>query len=347
MYKLWSCIGCVKGMVKKTIETCILERTEYPLWDKLVDSTSWGTIFHISRWLKHNENLVIYGCFKKDELVGGCPLFIKDGIFRTASSTFDMCPYVGIMIQDTNGNNVRKKEKHNQDIIQSLCKMFDKERFSRIDISFPPNSQIDLRPFIWNNWRHGLHYAYFFDLTNDIDKSISKTARNTITKAEKNNLVVKKLIDVDVFYNLYIDTYKRQDLIPPLGKSFFEDVLHMIKYPTYESIGQMWVAETSSGIPVASEIIFWDDNNCFRWAAAGSSELRYLGGTSLLLYHVFKDMKEHGFSSINLMGANTPHLSMFLSSFNPDMVWFCNVFKCSWFRDLLEYSYNKLKIQGE
>jgi len=51
------------------------------------------------------------------------------------------------------------------------------------------------------------------------------------------------------------------------------------------------------------------------------------GGTSLLLYEIFESLKKRGHSKINLMAANTPQLTKFISSFNPDLVNYYNISK--------------------
>jgi len=321
------------------METRILTETEYSLWDKLVEDSSQGTLFHTSRWLNNNGNLAIYGCFRNDELVGGCPLFIRDGIlFRSASSTFDMCPYAGIVIKDSLSDDVRKQEKYRKDIIGSLCDIFNKERFSKIEIAFSPNSLFDIRPLMQDGWKYKLRYAYYFDFDEMV---VSKKVRNILKKAQKNDLDIIEAYDVNIFYGLYIDTYRKQGQSPPMSKKFFMDTLNIIKK---YNMGQMWMVE-KEGIPLSAEIILWDNNDCFRWAAASNPEYNQLGGTTFLLFNVLKELKRLGFSSINLMGANTPHLVRFLSAFNPRLVSFHNVYKYSWFRDVFEYGYNKLLVK--
>ena len=65
------------------IEVKELVPSEYKEWDLLVEKAKPGTLFHTSEWLEIcrdvlSRDLKIYGCFRSDELVGGCPLFIKN-----------------------------------------------------------------------------------------------------------------------------------------------------------------------------------------------------------------------------------------------------------------------------
>jgi hypothetical protein len=88
----------------------------------------------------------------------------------------------------------------------------------------------------------------------------------------------------------------------------------------HERAGEVWTAETVGGDLACAEIIIWDDKRAYRWSAASNTDLRDTGATSLLLTEIFRDLKERGFKEINLMAANTPHLSRFIASFNPRLL---------------------------
>ena len=77
----------------------------------------------------------------------------------------------------------------------------------------------------------------------------------------------------------------------------------------------------------AAEVITWDNHMAHRWSAASNFDYKDTGATSLLLFEIFLDLQEKGFDRINLMAGNTPHLSMFISSFNPELVPYYSVEK--------------------
>ena len=106
------------------IEVRELAPTEYKEWDLLVEKAQPGTIFHTSQWLEICRDVLfrdlrIYGCFRNDELVGGCPLFVKNlkGILKIASSTCNMTDYCGLLIEESSSSKWRNKVKEN-----SYCK---------------------------------------------------------------------------------------------------------------------------------------------------------------------------------------------------------------------------------
>jgi len=82
-----------------------LKKSEYHLWDELVEKSHHGTIFHNSGWIGLTSRLLkkeaaIYGCFEKGRLIGGASLYIYLDIMglKVASSRTVMTPYGGMVI---------------------------------------------------------------------------------------------------------------------------------------------------------------------------------------------------------------------------------------------------------
>jgi lipid II:glycine glycyltransferase (peptidoglycan interpeptide bridge formation enzyme) len=305
------------------IEVRELKKDEYKLWNDLVESSPHGTIFHNSDWLTTcsellNKRLKIYGCFENEELVGGCSLYIYKlkRFFKTASSIIEMTPYGGVVLSQSPSSKVREQEQTYSNIIKLLCNAFDNEHFDHIQITNSPDF-VDIRPFTWNGWDSKIHYTYYFNLENDVEKNISKNVRWSIRKAIKNNITIKKLNNPSTYYELFSMTFKRQSLKPPITKEFLEKMIDILKT---KNTGEMWIAETSSGEVASAEIVIWDNKRAYRWSAASHTNFKDTGATSLLLYEIFQDLKNRGFKEINLMAANTPHLTKFISSFNPRLV---------------------------
>jgi hypothetical protein len=295
------------GDIMSNIEVKELKKEDYELWDELVENSPHGTIFHSSDWLTTcseilNKKLKIFGCFENEELVGGCSLYVyKSKFLKTASSTIEMTPYGGV-------------------ILAQSPSAFDDEHFDTIQITNSPDF-VDVRPFIWNGWDSKIHYAYYFNLENEIEKSISKKVRNIIRKAIKNNVTIKKLSDASIYYELFSMTFERQNRNPPVTKEFLETMIELLNS---KNAGEMWIAEVAS-----AEIVIWDNKRAYRWSAALHTNFKDTGATSLLLYEIFRDLKNRGFKEINLMAANTPQLTKFISGFNPKLVPYYGVEKSS------------------
>jgi hypothetical protein len=313
------------------IEVRELKKNEYGVWDELVENSPHGTIFHSSDWLTTcsellNKKLKIFGCFENGQLVGGCSLYTHKlkRFFKVASSTIEMTPYGGVVLAQSQSTKVREQEQTYSNIIKSLCNTFDNEHFNHIQIINSPDF-VDVRPFTWNGWDSKIFYAYYLIL-NDFEKRLSRDPKRNIKKAIKNEISIEKSNDITSFYELFEETFSRQGLKPPVTKGFLVTVFDMLL--KYEK-GEMWIAKTKSEEIVAAEIFVYDNKRAYRWSAATHTELRKTGAYSLLLFEVFRDMQNRGFKEINLMAANTPQLTEFITSFNPKLVPYYKVEKSS------------------
>jgi len=320
---------------------------EQRLWDELVGASPQGTIFHKSFWLETSSDLFdkdlrIYGCFNGESLVGGCSVYLgRFKFMRFASSTVEMTPYGGLVLEQTSTSKVRERESSYNEAIDALVRRFDQSGLPYIKLTNSPGL-IDIRPFSWNGWNSKVLYTYCFDLDGDIGERISKKARNTVRKAAKSEITIKISRDIDAFYGLFSMTFERQGLKPPVTREFME---RMIKLVDDKGIGDMWIAETGSGEIAAAEIFIWDNLRAYRWSAASHPGYRDTGAPSFLLYDIFGHLKELGFKEVNLMAANTPNLTRFISSFNPRLVPYYSVERKSLLGKIGEMGYQGLHRQ--
>jgi hypothetical protein len=311
---------------KKTSEVEVKELApeDYGTWDELARESSQGSIFHKSFWLAFSANalkreLKIYGCFEGGNLIGGCSVYVrKMGSLRVADSILPMTPYGGVVLARPRSDNVRKQEEACANIIRQLDKAFGAAGYDYICITNSPEF-IDIRPFTWNGWRSSVSYAYYLDVQEFSDETVSKEVRWSARKAIEKGVTVKKLDipDASSFYRLLLVTYRRQSLEPPVSADFLENALKTLMS---EHACEMWTAETPSGDLASAEIIVRDAKRAYRLSAASDSRLRQTGATSLLLCEILRDLKVRGFKEINLMAANTPRLAKFVAAFNPRLL---------------------------
>jgi hypothetical protein len=323
------------------VEVKILKQNEYNRWDEFVNESPQGTIFHTTNWLVTaskvlNENLNIYGFFEGDNLVGGCALFSRKikGLLSKATSSCLMTPYFGLIWKEINHNKVRKEERLQRECLTKFANILDEYKCDYIDIINPPGF-IDLRPFTWNGWNSEIKYTYYLN-TDNIKKSTD--ARRSIKKAIKNEIVIDKSDDINEYYELFKETFSRQNLEPPASKELIKSIYHKL---SSNNQAELWTARTSDGELAAAEIFVIDSKTPHRWTAATSTELRKTGAYSLLLDEVFTNYKNKGYETINLMAANTPQLTEFITSFNPVLVPYYTVRQSSLQYKLIKFIYNK------
>ncbi|MDN7023716.1 GNAT family N-acetyltransferase [Methanoculleus sp. FWC-SCC1] len=300
-----------------------VQSDEYRAWDRLAVDSQQGTVFHMSDWIRTCASLsrtsaLPVGYYEDDILTGGCLLYVraKFGLLHFADSTARLTPYGGYLLPEPVSTRVREREGLNRSIILGIADEISRMGFIDVNIVNTPAFQ-DILPLTRNDWASRVYYTYMLPLVADVDSRLSKKVRWAVRKGEKNGIRIGKCYDPEVYWDLSIHTYAKQNRKPPYTKAFLTGMLEMIAENTF---GEMWIARMPDGEAIAAEVITWSGRTADRWSAVSNSARGDTGATSLLLYGIFQDLWERGFVSINLMAANTPNLSTFVSSFNPELV---------------------------
>lgn len=305
------------------IEVRELAPSEYEEWDRLVEEAQPGTLFHTSEWLEICRDVLardlrIYGCFKNGELVGGCPLFVRNikGILKMASSTCNMTDYCGPLIKENSSSRTSKQVQETHEILDALSKFLSEQGFDSIHLKFSPGIE-DIRPFTWNGWDSKVHYTHHLDLKENVDKKISRTVRKDLKSAAKAGLRTRICNDLEVYYDLFSKVYERQNLKPPLPMRFFEKVFDLIRK---KNIGYMLVSETPEGEAVAAHLTLYGKKGTVSWSSARDPAFGMRGSNALLYYNEFLDLQSRNFEYMNVMAGNVSRFADFIMAFSPRLV---------------------------
>jgi len=305
------------------IEVRELAPSEYKEWDLLVEKAQPGTLFHTSAWLEIcrdvlSRDLRIYGCFRNGELVGGCPLFVKNlkGILKVGSSTCIMTDYCGPLIKEGSSSKASKRIQETHEILEALREFLCGQGFDSIHLKFSPGLE-DIRPFTWNGWNSKVHYTHYLDLNENINNNISRTIRKDLKAAAEAGFKTRMWNDPETYYGLLSKIYKKQNLEPPLPRKFFERVFNLIQE---KDIGYMLVCETPDGEAVAAHLTLYGKKSTVTWSTARDPSFNQRGPNALLYYNEFLDLKSRNFEYMNVMSANVPRFTDFIMGFSPKLM---------------------------
>jgi hypothetical protein len=311
------------GLKMDEIEVRELAPSEYKTWDLLVEKANAGTLFHTSQWLEICRDVLaidlrIYGCFRNDELIGGCPLFVKNlkGILKIGSSTCDMTDYCGPLIKEGNSSKSSKQVQETHQILNPLREFLCKQGFDKIHLVFSPGLG-DVRPFTWNGWDSEVRYTHHLNLSENIDNNTSRKIRRELKSANEEGLKTRVWNDLETYYGLLSMVYEKQNLEPPLPKEFFERVFNLIKE---KDIGYMFVSETPGGEVIAAHLNLYGKKCTVTWSSALNPSFSRMGANSLLYYNEFQDLKSRNFEYMNVMAGNVPRFADFIMGFSPEVV---------------------------
>lgn len=304
-------------------ETRILSESDYPHWDCLVRQSPQGTIFHSSPWITTAAKLllirpVLIGVFSNTRLIGGCNLFLETPLpFYTRGTTeIPLTPYGGIIFENPRSSHVRPGESREHQIIDKILEKIQALNCGNVTLTNGPGL-VDVRPFVRRGWKERVLYTYIVSLRQDIFSHISHDARNRIRKAQKMGITVTKEYNPEIYWKLLRATYEKQRLDVPVKKEYLFALMDML---SRHNLGEMYLAKTPSGDAVSATFNAYDSRMAHGWEGANDPAFRNTGATSLLVYEVFTDLRERGFSQFNMMGANIPHLAHFYASFDPTLV---------------------------
>jgi len=311
------------GFIMEKIEVRELAPTEYKEWDLLVEKAQPGTIFHTSQWLEICRDVLfrdlrIYGCFRNDELVGGCPLFVKNlkGILKVGSSTCNMTDYCGPLIKESMVPKKSKKVQETHEIFHALREFLCGQGFDSIHLVFSPGLG-DIRPFTWNGWDSKVHYTNHLNLKENVDNNISRKIRRELKSATDAGLKTRIRNNSEIYYGLLSMVYEKQKMEPPVPREFFDRIFNMIRE---KSVGYMFVSETPNGEAVAAHLNLYGKKCTVTWSSALNPSFSRMGANTLLYYNEFLDLQSRNFEYMNVMAGNVPRFADFIIGFSPEVV---------------------------
>ncbi|MBI4283420.1 MAG: GNAT family N-acetyltransferase [Chloroflexi bacterium] len=298
----------------------VLAKSEYNLWDKLVDSSPQGTIFSSSTWLElmaetQEREARVYGCYSGQNLVGGCiTLVTQKGPFKKGWVP-PLTSYFGVVIQPHESPRISKQESLEGKIMRSLIERLQAD-FDSIKLS-NHSSLIDIRPFLWARWRAETRYTFTADVR-DIEamwRGVDQEARYEINKARKNGVGVCHSDDIRQFSRLVELTFLRQGKAPEPSERL---LLHLFDRLSRRGLCRLYLAGETQESANAGALVVWDSKRAYYLMAASDPAIRN-GSPSLLLWTILEEMSQN-FAEVDLVGANTPSIAKFKKDFASRLV---------------------------
>ena len=308
--------------MRAKLEARELTEDDFVEWDRLVEESPQGTTFNTTDWLRTcaktwRGKTRIWGCFRKNKLVGGCALRVLNfGFLKRAANSSMMTPYDGIIQEAFQKEaKLRAHERLSRNVINSLCSLLEQLSFVRLNNS---PALLDIRPFTLRKWVPKVKYTYILNPSEVTLEDFSTNIKKSIRKAEKYDIRVEKSNDGSTYFELYKSMLLRKNAPPPSAKLklFFQQIVELLYQ---KNLGELWFAKTPSGEIAAGEIIVFDNKRAYRWGAASSGDYLHTKAPTFLTYEVIKHLKDR-FNEFDMGGADIPKLHKHKADFNPKIV---------------------------
>lgn len=196
------------------------------------------------------------------------------------------------------------------------------------NISFCLHHSIhDLRALQWLNYHKPeqgqfkieLYYTALLDLQGigsfeEYLKNIRESRFYEYKKAKSRNYSLVQSTDLEVFLNLYKDTFKRQELELPAYQ--LNTVSSIARRVLDERFGKMDLCVDENGEPASATIFLYDENCAYYLFGANAPAYRNTGASTYLLLENIRYFRDLGFHFVDFIGVNSPNRGDYKTSYN-------------------------------
>jgi hypothetical protein len=295
---------------------------EGTVWDKFLDDTPYGSIFHRWQMLKIVEKytpyrLLPYGIYRGSELICLFPLYFR--AYRGMKLIFSpppktQIPYLGLVMGSTyHGLKQKRKETYLGEVVEEINAEIRKLSPNYVTVQTEPCFD-DVRPFLWQDYRADVSYDYYIDLTRPLDEiwaGFDSTCKKQIKHSEGLGLVMKRSDDVKLFYRIMSDNFKatgRQSLYHTGDPTYLKEFLDA--YPENLKLYFLYEGDKVVGAHVIGEY----KGKFTLWL--GSATGHY---NEYMLWELIKLEKSLGTRIFEIPGADVKRVLPFKSKFNPGL----------------------------
>lgn len=299
--------------------------TDTTVWDDLVEASPQGNVFSKTAFLQSLG--VPYTCYVVTDLHGetlaGAAILEEGG--RMARAPFSFTPHQGILFAYRVAQLVSQKRLTTEFRITTYLIESLLSRYPNFSMSLSPYFK-DLRPFLWHNYgqdsaptfevKHrytGYLNLQSFDLTAYL-ASIRAVRRQEYKKTQA---IVQNSKDLQLFLNLYQQTFERQDL------RIDHNILDLVERICEQAMlhGYGYLSKATVANKTASMAFFISDSNCAYYLfGANDPEMRDANASAKLLIDNIHTFSTKNLKRFDFVGVNSPQRGDFKLSFNASLM---------------------------
>ena len=317
---------------------------EKDVWDRFIDQSPGGTVYHKWDFLKTVEKytgykLLPYGFYVTEEIMCVVPLFYKN--IRGVKMLFSPPPQSGIpylgFVLSRNCTNMKLSKKGQR--LYEMGKVFSDEVDSLspnyVSICLTP-SITDVRPFKWNGFITDPLYTFYFNLEQSLDEicdGFNTSKRTAVKKMDKYNMKLVESNDIEQFYKSSVERYRDQGLTFPIVSKEYLEELHQL-YPGHIKVYSIMDTEDN----MIGGVLTSEHRKLTMWMGSVKPAVK-APVNEFLFWEFIKKSKNEGYQIMEMGGADIPRLCAFKSQFNPDMYVNYRIYKKDLIGSMAEWFY--------
>jgi len=306
------------------VEIKIAGKGDASEWDKIVDESPHGTLFHKWKWLRIMEKYsgaklhCIMGT-KGDELIGLYPIFVKKKF--GFGFVFSPPPHLSVLyLGPVIANYEKMKQSRKESAFNNLQKEFEgflsgNLKADYVNIMTPPNL-MDSRPYFWNGYNVRLRFNYLNCISDEnvFWSNMEKKLRQNISRAKREGVQVETggPKEMRQIYSAMIRRYNEQNKRVKVPIEYLLDL-----QKEFSKNMRIYVA-LFNGEFVTGVIDLCYKNKISSWVGNPKSKLTSLNANDLVNWTSIEWGCKNGYKYYETMGAaGNERLHSYYSKFNP------------------------------
>lgn len=258
----------------------VLDSSQLPAWDALVESSPQGSVFTQSWWLQAAcGRAKVLGYFEAGKLLAGMPLHYERRLGLRLCAMPRLTQTMGVVMAPFPGKRVAQESRETE-ILGLFADWLSQEAI--FIQAFHPASQNWL-PFYWRGFTQTTHYTYVFDDLSSLDRlwdGLDSDRRTNIRKARRLGISVRECGPETVF-EAAASSFHRQGRQCPYTLEYLRGLYDAARA---QDAGVCMAATDGQGRVHAAEFFVWDAKRGYRLAGGHATELGTSGGAVLLVW---------------------------------------------------------------
>jgi len=271
----------------------LLRPEEYADWDRLVDRSVHGTVFHYSWWLEATSpDFRILVVRDRDfRVIGGLPLPRTRSSFLKLYHAPLLTPYLGPIFDLTGITNNYDRlfvMRSQGELLARSLPSFDTFRY------MAGACGPDLQGFLWAGFRIQLAYTFRFSAQSsleDISSAMSRTHSQKLSKAKRLKLTVSKTSDIETLISLNNMIFARQNRQPPYAP---ELVRRLWRESISRNRARLYLAHTADGLAAAGLLTVNDNRSTYQIISGVDPAMSDVPGGNLVLWTAIQEAIQEG-----------------------------------------------------
>src|SRR5450759_1293181 len=316
-------------------------------WDEFVETSPQGSLFHKWDFLKTVERhskyeFLPYCVYSGEELRCIFPLFIGRNRGLTVMNSpppNTQISYLGPAFDPSvEARKATPKEKIFEEVTDEVCREIDKIAPNLVSFTTVPNL-LDLRFFIWKNYREHLRMTYAVDLERSLDEiwtSFTRRCRQRIKQLSPYSPEIQQTNDVSTLLDIWRPRFSELGIeVPLLSDTYLKELV--AAFPQDITV---YTLSIDGMVATAIACCAMQKERYGLWIG-GVSARRDLGVNEYLDWEVIKRAKSEGFKKLDL-GVSDAGPARYKSKFNPVLEPFLTLTKTDTLHKI-HFAYTKLR----